>query len=47
MTIRGVITGVVRPLVIATLSKGGGAWILATRFWRDLGVWQDTAAWRD
>ena len=30
-----------------TSNKGVGAWILATRFWRDLGVWQDTASWRD
>jgi len=28
-------------------NKGVGAWILATRFWRDLGRWDDNAVWRD
>jgi D-serine deaminase-like pyridoxal phosphate-dependent protein len=36
-----------RRLAAATLSTGGGAWILANRFWRDTGRWVDTAAWRD
>jgi len=45
--ISGVIHGVIRPTVLATLSKGGGAWILITGFWRDVGVWSDTAVWRD
>lgn len=27
--------------------KGVGLWILATSFWRDIGVWQDNAVWRD
>jgi hypothetical protein len=32
---------------LSTLRKGGWSWILATRFWRDIGVWNDSTAWRD
>ena len=32
---------------LAALIQGVGAWILATRFWRDTGIWVDTAVWRD
>ena len=34
-------------LGLSSRNTGGGAWLLITGFWRDVGRWNDNAVWRD
>lgn len=37
----------VGPAQMASGGGGGGAWVLATNFWNDGGVWADGSNWQD
>lgn len=43
----GVVVGLVGRIGTGSFAPVQDAWILATGFWRDIGVWQDDDVWID